>query len=307
MSARPGRASRDTRLRRLHAAWCAVPGNRRGAIWMLIGATGFTLNGALVKLLGAGGMHPFEISFGRSLVALLAMLPFIWRAGPGVLRSNHLRIHLTRGVAGGTAMLCAFYALTKIPLADFTALSFTTPLFILLLAGLILGERVGPRRWGAVAVGFLGVLVMTRPGAGTFDPNALWVLVMALGISIAVVLVKRLPPSESQVTMLTYFCLISMTMSALPAALVWRWPTTAETLLLVAVGTLGIGSQSLMIRAFRAGEASFVAPFEYSRLLFAAALGFFLFAEAPDPWSYLGAAIIIAATLYLARQGSRTG
>jgi len=272
---------------------------------MLIGATGFTLNGALVKLLGAGGMHPFEISFGRSLVALFAMLPFIWRAGPGVLRSHHLRIHLVRGVAGGTAMLCAFYALTKIPLADFTALSFTTPLFILLLAALILGERVAPRRWGTVAVGFLGVLVMTRPGAGAFDPNALWVMFMALGIAIAVVLVKKLPPSESQVTMLTYFCLISMTMSALPAALVWRSPTVMEALLLVAVGTLGIGSQSLMIRAFRAGEASFVAPFEYSRLLFAAALGFFMFAEAPDPWSYSGAAIIVAATLYLARQGSR--
>ncbi len=246
MSARPGNPSprtepRETRLRRLRAAWGVIPGNHRGAIWMLIGATGFTLNGALVKLLGAGGMHPFEISFGRSLVALLAMLPFIWRAGPGVLRSNHLRIHLARGAAGGTAMICAFYALTKIPLADFTALSFTTPLFILLLAGLLLGERVGPRRWGAVAVGFLGVLVMTRPGAGAVDPNALWVLVMALGISIAVVLVKRLPPSESQVTMLSYFCLISMAMSALPAALVWRLPTATEALLLTAVGTLGIG------------------------------------------------------------------
>ena len=297
--------ARASRLHHLRATWCAVPGNHRGAIWMLIGATGFTLNGALVKLLGAGGMHPFEISFGRALVALVAMLPFIWRAGPGVLRSNHLRVHLVRGVAGGTAMICAFYALTKIPLADFTALSFTTPLFILLLAGLILGERVGPRRWGAVAVGFLGVLVMTRPGAGAFDPNALGVLVMALGISIAVVLVKRLPPSESQVTLLTYFCLISMAMSAVPAALVWRLPTATEALLLTAVGVLGIGSQSLMIRAFRAGEASFVAPFEYSRLLFAAALGFFLFVETPDPWSYLGAAIIVAATLYLARQGSR--
>jgi drug/metabolite transporter (DMT)-like permease len=128
---------------------------------------------------------------------------------------------------------------------------------------------------------------------------------MALGISVTVVLVKRLPPSESQVTMLTYFCLISLAMTALPAALVWRPPTATEALLLAVIGTLGIASQSLMIRAFRAGEASFVAPFEYSRLLFAAALGFFLFAEAPDPWSYLGAAIIIAATLYLARQGSR--
>jgi drug/metabolite transporter (DMT)-like permease len=292
-------------LGRFRATWRAVPGNHRGAIWMLLGTTGFTLNSALVKLLGAGGMHPFEIAFGRSVVALLAMLPFIWRAGPGVLRSNHLRIHFVRGLAGGTAMICSFYALTRLPLADFTALSFTTPLFIMLLAALVLGERVGPRRWGAVAVGFLGVLVMTRPGAGAFDPNALWVLVMALGIAIAVVLVKRLPPSESQITMLTYFCLISLAMSAVPAALVWRTPTVTEVLLLTSVGTLGIASQSLMIRAFRAGEASFVAPFEYSRLLFAAALGFFLFAEAPDPWSYLGAAIIVAATLYLARRGSR--
>ncbi len=99
--------------------------------------------------------------------------------------------------------------------------------------------------------------------------------------------------------------MLSLALSALPAALVWRPPTATEGLLLVTIGTLGIASQSLMIRAFRAGEASFVAPFEYTRLLFAAALGYFLFAEAPDPWSYLGAGIIIAATLYLARQKSR--
>lgn len=296
---------RGTRLDRLVAAWSRLPGNRRGALWMLVGAAGFTLNGALVKLLGAGGMHPFEISFVRSMVAFVAILPFLWRSGPGVLRSNHLRIHLARGAAGGTAMICAFYALTKIPLADFTALSFTTPLFILLLAALILGERVGLRRWSAVAVGFLGVLVMTRPGAGAFDPNALGALAMALGIATAVVLVKRLPPSESQVTMLIYFCLVSMAMSAGPAAFVWRMPTPAEALLLVAIGVLGISSQSVMIRAFRAGEASFVAPFEYSRLLLAGALGFFLFAETPDLWSLVGAAVIIAATLYLARHGSR--
>jgi len=303
----PGGVPSETRAGRLRARWDAVPGNNRGAIWMLIAAAGFTLNGALVKVLGAGGMHPFETSFVRSLVALVAMLPFIWRAGPGVLRSNHLGIHLTRGTAGGIAMICAFYTLTKIPLADFTALSFTTPLFILLLAALILGERVGARRWSAVGVGFLGVLVMTRPGAGAFDPNALGALVMAIGIAIAVVLVKRLPPSESQVTMLTYFSLVSMAISAVPAALVWRLPTGAEALMLAAIGILGVGSQSLAIRAFRAGEASFVAPFEYSRLLLAAALGFYLFAEEPDLLSFLGAAIIVAATLYVARHGSRAG
>ena len=276
---------RGTRLDRLVAAWSRLPGNRRGALWMLVGAAGFTLNGALVKLLGAGGMHPF-----------------LWRSGPGVLRSNHLRIHLARGAAGGTAMICAFYTLTKIPLADFTALSFTTPLFILLLAALILGERVGLRRWSAVAVGFLGVLVMTRPGAGAFDPNALGALAMALGIATAVVLVKRLPPSESQVTMLIYFCLVSMAMSAGPAAFVWRMPTPAEALLLVAIGVLGISSELVHLR--------FVTDEAHERRVFRS-VGvrrdghLFLFAETPDLWSLVGAAVIIAATLYLARHGSR--
>ncbi len=287
---------------RLRARWLELPGNRRGALWMLAGATGFTLNGALVKTLGAGEMHSFQIAFVRAVVAFLAILPFLWRAGPGALRTAHMRVHLVRGVAGGTAMMSAFYALTKLRLADFTALSFTTPLFILVLAVLVLGERVGPRRWGAVVVGFLGVLIMTRPGAGAFDPDALAALAMALGIAVAATSVKRLPPSESQVTMLIYVSLIAMLIAAGPALAVWRAPSGREVAMLIGVGLLGIGSQSLLIRAFRAGEMSFVAPFEYTKLLLAGALGFVLFAEVPDRWSLLGAAVIVAATLYIAKR-----
>ncbi len=274
---------------------------------MTCAAFGFTLNGVLVKWLGAGGMNPFQIALARAVFALAAVLPFAWQAGARVFRTRHPGIHLVRGLAGGGAMLCGFYALTRLPLADVTALGFTTPLFTIVLAVLLLKEKVRWRRWSATAVGFLGVLIMLRPGAGAVDPAALVALAMAFGIALAVTLVKRLPPEESRITMLMIFSVVSILLAAVPAVAVWRPPTWQEWLLLAAVGVHGLGAQSLIIRAYQSGEASFVAPFEYSKLLLAGLLGYLFFAERPDLWSLAGALVIVASTLYIARREAAHG
>ena len=291
----------------LRARWQALSPNLRGAVWMVAAALGFTVNGAMVKALGELGMPTMQIAFARAFFALLTVLPFLWHAGLGVLATRAPGIHVIRVVAGSAAMLCGIYALVSLPLADVTALSFTTPLFTIVLAVFFLGEAVRWRRWTATAIGFLGVLVMVRPGAGSLEPGALFAIAMALGIAIATVMVKRLPPGESHVAMLFWFCIASLAMTAVPAILVWRAPSAEEWSLLAGVGILGCASQAMIIRAFRSGEATFVAPFDYSKLLLAVLIGFFFFAELPDLWSLVGAAIIVGSTLYIARREAALG
>jgi drug/metabolite transporter (DMT)-like permease len=287
--------------------WQRLSSNQRGAIWMMGATTGFTLNGALVKTLAELDMNAFQISFSRAFFALLTISPFVWRERRTVLRSAHWGIHILRGLAGATAMVCGFYAVTKMPLAEVTALGFTQPLFTTLLAFLLLGEVVLWRRWSATFVGFLGVLIMVRPGAETFEPNALAALTMALGIALAVTLVKRFPAGESSVTMLLVFCLTSIVITAPPALYYWRSPDLFEFALLCGIGVLGVGSQAMIIKAYRNGEASFIAPFDYSKLLLAGLIGFFLFDEVPDAWTFIGAAVITIATLYIMHRESVKG
>ena len=297
---------------RLTDGWARLSPNHRGALWMIGASAGFTLNSALVKtLIGPhetlGGLGVFQVAFARALFAFALVLPFLLRAGPGALKTRHPGIHGIRAFAGAAAMVFGFYAVGHLPLAGFTALSFTQPLFVTLLAVLILGEVVRWRRWLATATGFGGVLIMVRPGAGSFDPAALAALTSVLGIALAVCMVKRLPPGESHVTMLAYFCLFSLVIVAPPALIYWTPPSLPQWALLAVVGALGVVSQAMIIRAYTAGEASFVAPFDYLKLLLAGAIGFFVFGELPGPWTLLGAAVIIAAALYIARREAVRG
>ena len=276
--------------------------NQRGALWALGAACGFSVNGALVKSLVQLGFDPFQVALFRSVIAFLAVLPFVWSAGFSSLRTRHPWLHVFRVLAGGGATICAVYALAHLRLADVTALSFTTPLFATILAVVIVGERVRWRRWTATAVGFLGVLIMVRPGAGTFEPAALAALGMAFGIAMAVSLVKRLPAAERQASMLFYFGVGTTLLTVGPAILAWRMPDGTALLLLLLMGLTGVASQAMIIRAFRTGEASFVAPFDYAKLLVAGLIGYLLFGEVPDAWTWLGAGVIALATLYILRR-----
>ncbi|HMA13914.1 MAG: DMT family transporter [Bacteroidota bacterium] len=292
---------------RLAGGWGRLSPNHRGALWMIGASLGFTLNSALVKALttgdqGVGGLDVFQVAFARAFFSFALVVPFLLRAGPGALATRYPVTHGIRAFCGAAAMVCGFYAVGRLHLADFTALTFTQPLFVTLLAVVLLGEVVRWRRWLATAVGFLGVLVMVRPGASAFDPAALVALLQVLGIAIAVCLVKRLPAGETNATMLAYFCLMSIVITVVPAVIWWTPPSAVQWLLLVGVGVLGVASQAMILRAYRSGEASFVAPFDYLKLLLAGFIGFVVFNEVPGPWTLLGAAIIVGAAIYIARR-----
>ena len=286
----------------LAASWQRLSPNHRGALWMIGASLGFTINSAFVKTLSAEGLDTIQIAFARALFSSLALAPFFYRAGLGALRSKVPALHATRAISGSLAMVCGFYAVGQLPLAEFTALTFTQPLFVVLMAVLILKEQVRWRRWLATAVGFLGVLIMVRPGAAAFDPAAMVALASVLGIALAVSLVKKLPPNESHVAMLAYFCIASIVMTVGPAIYAWQDPTLFQWALLAAVGVLGIASQAMIIRAYRNGEASFVAPFDYLKLILAGLIGFLVFAEVPDYWTAVGALVIVGSTFYIARR-----
>lgn len=285
-----------------------IGANGLGALWMLGAAIGFSINGALVKALLGLGVDVFVVAFARAFLALLPLLPFLYRDGLGAFRTDHPATHFLRALFGAGAMVCGFWALSRLSLAEVTALGFTAPLFTIVLAVLILREPVRWRRWTATAVGFAGVLIMVRPVEileGGIDPAVFAALGMAFGIAMAITLVKRFPAGESQAVMLLYFCIASILVTAVPAVVAWRTPEPVEWLLFAGVGFVGLASQAMMIKAFRTGEASFVAPFDYAKLIFAGALGFFFFGEVPDAAFLAGALVIIAATLYIARREAR--
>ena len=279
--------------------------NLKGAGLMIASGFGFTVAATLVKLLGETGITAFQTVFVRALIGLAIVVPWLWHARVSPWRSGHLKIHLARALFGGLAVTLAYYAFTVMPLADVTAISFTIPLFVTLLAAFLLRENVRRARWAATAIGFVGVLIIARPGGHGVDPAALLALAMALCVALSVILLKRFPERESQLSMLYFFLLSSGAMTAVPAIDAWVTPSLLQWGLLAGVGLMGVGSQALIIRAYRTGEANFVAPFDYVKLLFAGILGFMFFNELPDIFTGIGAAIIVGSSLYTARSEAR--
>lgn len=286
--------------------WRTLPGNVRGAFWILAASVLFSVMSAAVKTAGTR-LDIFQIAFFRCAVGLLVILPFMARTGSHVFKTRRPVMHIVRSLTGLVAMFCGFYAITHLPLADATAITFAKPLFMIVLAVLFLGEVVRWRRWSATAVGFLGVLIMIDPGDNGLDPAMAAALAGTLCVAVVVVLVKRLSTTEAPLTILFTFGIVSTLGSAVPAMLVWQTPTGSDLALLMLIGSLGASGQFCMIRGFRVGEATALVPFEYSQLLFAGLLGYVLFANVPTANTLAGGALIVLSTLYIAVREAKLG
>jgi drug/metabolite transporter (DMT)-like permease len=286
----------------LRLRWRALPGTVRGAALMLVGCLLFSLMGAIVKLLGRR-LDSGEVAFFRCLFGFAATLPFLWRArGRHAFRTTHPLGHFLRGVLSVASMIAGFYATTQLPLTTSTAISFTSPMFMIPVAIVLLGESVRWRRGLATFVGFLGVLVMVRPDRAIFDGAVLVGLLAALLAALSTTLIKRLSKTEPAAAILAYFGLFSSLLTAAPAWLVWRTPSGRELVLCAVMGILGGIGQYCAVRAYALGELTMIAPLDYSRLIFAGIMGYLLFAELPDRYTALGALIIVGSTLYIARR-----
>lgn len=273
----------------------------RGPALMVGACAGFASMMAIVRHVSSA-IPPLEAVFFRNFFGTVFVLPWAFYAGWGQLRTGRPAMHALRAVLGFVSMLLLFTAVSLLPLADVTALSFTAPLFATIGAALLLREHVGARRWTATLVGFCGALVILRPGMGTFSGASLVALASAVAIASAQLSVKSLSRTEHPNAIVLIMGLLMTPMSLLPALFVWTWPswsTFAWLLLLGLVATLG---QVCLVRAMQAADASAVMPFDFSRLIFASALGWLAFGEHPGAWTWIGAAIICVATVYIARR-----
>ncbi len=282
----------------------ASSASTRGALFMLASGAMFAVMMAIVRLV-SGEIHPFEAAFFRNVIGLVLLAPWLLMTGIGVLNAGRFHVHLLRAGFGLAAMLLLFTALSRLPLAEATALSFTSPLFATIGAAVVLRERVHRRRWLATCVGLLGALVVLRPGIAAFNPASLIALSAALFIAAAMLSIKSLSRTEHPNAIVLIMGLLMTPASLIPAAFFWTWPTPATWGWLLLMGFAATVGQICLTRAFAAAEASAVMPIDFIRLVFVSVLGYLLFGEVPDPWTWIGAAIIIVSTLYIAHRESR--
>ena len=281
-----------------------LPAPVRGALWMCGAACSFALMVNLVRHL-TQSLDPLQVVFFRNLFGLLAMLPWLIGHGPAVLRTRHLGLHLLRAAIGIAAMICWFTTLSLLPLAQATALSFTAPMFTSLLAVLLLGEALRARRWSAIAIGFLGTLIILRPGRETLQPAALLALATALVWASSTILVKVMARTESAGAIVTYLVLFSTPLSFAGAWFVWQAPTLAQLGWAALLGAAGSAGHLCLTRALAGAEAGAVMPFDYLRLPVVALIAYLAFDEVPDGWVWLGGGVIALSGLYIARREAR--
>ncbi len=272
----------------------------------LLAVAFFALADAIAKWLGQD--YPaVQIVFFRYLFGLLPVVVFVWRSGGiACLRTRRPLLHLLRAALLFTALSLLFEALRGMPLAEVIAVAFTAPLFITALAGPLLGETVGARRWGAVVVGFVGALIMVRPGSESFRPEALLVLASALSFALLVILTRRLTRTETNAALLTYSTFFAGAFGVPFLPFIWRPPALEDMGFFVLLGTIGGMAAYLVIQAYRHAPVSVLAPFEYTALIWGALLGWLIWQEQPDTPVWIGAAVVTAAGLYIARREART-
>ncbi|MDE0059096.1 MAG: DMT family transporter [Defluviicoccus sp.] len=277
-------------------AFRRMPGAVRGALWMLLAAAFFSAMTACIRHLAETGFHPLMTSFWRSVIGMALLLPFFLRQGVAGLATKRHGLFLGRGLASAAAQAAFFLAVAFLPLADAVSLTFTAPLFGALLAVLFLGESVGLRRAAVLAAGFLGVLVILRPGFKEVDWQFSMPLVAALGMATIWILVKRLSATEPTERIVFYMIAYTVPVSFAMALFVWQTPTLEQLAWLVVTAVVANSGQFAMTNSYRAAEATSVFPFDFARLPLTALLAWLAFTETPDLWTWAGAAIIFAAS-----------
>jgi drug/metabolite transporter (DMT)-like permease len=286
-----------------------------GILLKVLSALAFTIMAASLKLVSTG--YPTgELVFFRSFFALVPLLTWlIWQGDLGeAVRTNDMRGHLKRGAFGSAGMFCGFVALAYLPLHDAIAIGYATPLIVVVLAAIVLKETVRAYRWSAVALGFLGVLIMLSPhlggprtieGASAF--GATFALIGACCSAGATIQVRRLTATEKTGAIVLYFSLLTTVLGLATVVLGWRSPPLEDLALLVLIGVLGGIGQILLTSSYRHADASIIAPFEYTTMIWALLFGWFIFGDLPTVAVLVGAAIVAATGLFIVWREHRLG
>ena len=280
--------------------WVKLSGNIRGIVWLSIGAFLFSITDVIVKLLGRK-FDPMELALFRYGIGMIILTPIFLKMGLENLKTKKIGLHIIRMLLAMLAQVGIFITVINIPLADATAIFFSKPLFTTIIAVFLVSEIVSKRRWSATAIGFLGVIIMVRPGDGSMNLIALVGVAAALTFAIANVLIRVLSRTEPPNRILFYYHIGGIIVFTGPAIFVWQTPIGIEWVLLISVAVLTTIGMTCFVRAFSIGEANAVGPIEYVRLIYAAIFGYFVFSEIPSLWTGVGAILIIASAIYIAR------
>lgn len=278
-----------------------LPATVEGAFWMILGGSLFTGMSALIRP-ASETVSPLVVSFLRAGFGALMLLPFLIRVGAVIPPKGVRKVVLMRAVSDGAAMALWFLIIPIMPLATAIALNFTAPLFSTIFAVLFLGEVVRRRRWTAIAFGFAGALIILRPGTDALSWASILVLISAAAAAMARVGARHLTFHIDSMRIVAYHFLFVAPLLLIPALPVWTWPDLRTILLTAALSIFGTLGHVCITKAMHVAEASEMAPFDYVQLITAAALGYFLFHEIPDIWTWAGAAVIAGSTIYIARR-----
>ncbi len=280
--------------------WRPATAQGQAALLMLGSTSAFALMAIAIRYASAT-VPTTEVAFFRNFFGLLALLPILLRSGAGLPRTRNLGRYVVRTVVGLGSMLCAFWAIGHLPLSQAISLSYAAPLFATIAAVIWLGEIVRIRRWMAVSAGFLGVLVILRPGVA-FTAAMLVPVIGALLAALVAIQMKQLSKLDAPDTIVFYTYLLWVPLSLVPALFQWVWPGPTVWLWLIATGVLGTLGQWLWTRALRLGEVSALQPISFVQLPIVVLFGWLLFGEVIDMWTAIGAGIVFGANGYIAHR-----
>ena len=273
----------------------------RAALLMLCSTVFFALMVIAIRL-ASETLHTFEIAFFRNFFGLVAALPLLVRHGPDLLKTTQLPRYGIRCAIGVVSMMAGFWAIGHLPLAQAVALSYSTPIFVTIAAVIFLHEQVRARRWIAVGLGFVGVLIIVRPGSANFSAGTLVALVAAVLSGIVSIQIKQLSQVDPADRIVFLTTLIWVPMSLVPALTVWEWPQGITWLWVMAAGMMGTAGHMLWTRALKLGDVSALTPISFTQLPIVALAGWLLFQEPVDRWTAIGATVIFAANAYIAHR-----
>jgi len=268
---------------------------------MLAAAFFFSMMNTLVRL-AAAELPPIQIAFLRNLFALIAMMPWLFSQGLANAKSNRPGLQLTRAIVGIIAMALWFTSLALVPMTQAVALNFTLPLFVVAGAAILLKEDVGTRRWGATAIGFLGMLVIIRPGFLDVSATTFLPIIAAVFMAMSMLILKKLSDYDSPGTSVLYMNFLMAGLSFIPAIFVWQSPSWQTLGFVALLGTFGTMAHLSLARAYRVAEASAIMVFDYARLPLIAICSYIVFDEVAGFWTWIGAAIIAGSAIYIARR-----
>lgn len=284
--------------------WSGLPADTRGIVWMCGAAFCYAALYATLRQITAK-FSPLELIFFRSMFCTLFMLPWLARVGLGVLYTPRLPLHLLRMTATYIAGVLWVYGLAHLPMADVNALNFTSPLFVVLIAMLFLGDRGGVHRWIVLGVGFVGTLVILRPGITVVSFAALVTLTSSCFFAVSHSITKLMASTENPNLNVFYLYALQTVLALVPASFAWVTPDLDDLAWIVAVSLCTLGAQQCIVRSLTSSPASLVMPFNFLQLPLVALFGLAIYGEETSIWTWIGAAVIFAATYDLARREGR--